>query len=644
MTAKSRTVRVSVVVAGGIAVWLFLLVSLFRIQVVKHTHYNTLASRQHEKPVEVPARRGNVFDRNEELLVGSSSAPSIIANPSQIEEASAVGRTLASILQCDRRTLTRRLREDREFLYVERKVAPAVWSQIEEASLPGVYSVLERDRVYPYGDLASHILGRTNIDNVGIEGIERQYDEYLRGTPGWRVLQKVPTRGSRPVAGSPFMAPRDGSDIELTIDVGLQGSAEMELEKALARTDAQWGMVLAMEPSTGEILAMTEKTGPRFRSKDGAAMNHCLSAQFEPGSTFKIVAFAAALEQGVVELDQIFDAGGGKYDFGFYKLRDSKEHDSLSVREAFWYSSNIVTAQIANLLGKQNLYRYARKFGFGSISGIDLPGEVAGILRKPVEWSGRSLGTIAIGHEMTVNLVQLVSAFAAIANGGMLMEPHVVREIRDADGHPVFQAEPTAIRRVLRPETAATLRDLLAGVVREGTSKQAALDRWDAAGKSGTAQMLNDDGTFSNRNYVSSFVGFVPAGNPKIALAVVLVDPTGVSAGGVIAGPVFRDILTRAATSMHSDPFADVRRKEAIRTWIASTEAGEPASLGAAPIVPSGTMPDVTGLTIREARRLMLANGVPVSCQGVGTVTAQEPKPGADIAGTSLCILKGVDL
>ena len=243
-----------------------------------------------------------------------------------------------------------------------------------------------------------------------------------------------------------------------------------------------------------------------------------------------------------------------------------------------------------------------------------------------------------------MNLVQLVSAFAAIANGGMLMEPHVVREIRDSEGHAIFQAKPTAIRRVLRPETAATLRDLLAGVVREGTSKKAALDRWDAAGKSGTAQMLNDDGSFSNRDYVSSFVGFVPAGNPKIALAVVLVDPDGVSAGGVIAGPVFRDILTRAATSMHSDPFADVRRKEAIRTWIATADAGEPALLGAAPIVETGTMPDVTGLSLREARRLMLSHGVPVRCQGVGAVTAQEPKPGADIAGTSLCILKGADL
>ena len=634
-----------IVVVCGVSLWLFLLVGLARIQIVEHHHYDQLADRQHTLRVDIPCSRGRIVDRYGKLLAGSVSSPSVIANPAQVADPGRVSRVLSPLLNQPVRQLKKHLSDDRKkFVWLRRKVEPALWEKIESKELPGIYCIPEMDRVNPYGDLASHVVGATDVDDIGLGGIEKQFDSLLCGTPGWQVLQRVPSSECRPVSATPSMLPIDGCDVVLTLDADLQSVTELELQRAIEKSDSWWGMALLMDPRTGEILAMANE-----RAEDGGkgelpVGNQCVIHQFEPGSTFKLITFAAALEEKSVTPDDLYYAWNGVKDFGGYRIHDSKKHDTLTVRQAFELSSNIVTAQIAQKLGRHRLYSYARDFGIGSVSGIALPGEMPGILEKPAGWSGRSLETISIGHEVAVNLVQLVSAFSAIANDGVLMEPRIVREVRRADGSLVEEFLPLPVRRVVSAETARTMRDFLAGVVERGTAREASVCQWPTGGKSGTAQMLQVDGRFSQTDYISSFVGFVPVGNPRVVAAVVLVDPSGISAGGIVAGPVFRDILTKAVCSDLSACFEPELQKEAVKEWLRTSEpAGDLPSATAAKDNPAsdGRMPDLVGLPLRAAKRILLARGVTVRCEGSGDVKDQTPHAGDEFRASGVCLLSG---
>ncbi len=650
----NRSVRMFVVVTCGVLVWFLLVSGLARIQIAEHDRFNTLAEKQHNLRVVIPFMRGRILDRRGTLLAGSISSPSVIANPAQIADAAAVSRVLGPLVGSYGDVLFERLSDRRKkFVWIRRKVDPALWESIEAKNLPGVYRIPEIDRVNPSGPLARQVVGSTDVDGVGLGGIEKQFDRLLRGTPGWQVLQRVPSSESRPVCTYPCRPPVNGCDIVLTLDSDMQSATESELRKAIERCGARWGMALVMDPSTGEILAMASEDG----TKGGMEVprgNRCVVSQFEPGSTFKLITYSAALEEKVVSPDDRFYGWHGKKDFGTYTIRDAKEYDTLTVQRAFELSSNIVTAQVAEALGREKLYAYARDFGFGTLTGIALPGEVPGMLHKPSDWSGRSLETISIGHEVAVNLVQLCSAFSAIANDGVLMEPRIVREIRGSDGEPRETFPPMPVRRVVSVETARTMRRFLEGVVRRGTGKAAAVGNWPTGGKSGTAQMLRADGRFSNTDFISSFIGFVPVGNPKVVAAVILVDPSGISAGGLVAGPAFRNILTRAMCTDLSDSFLPELQREAVRGWLRAKTAegaaaadagshGEHFAQAAAPAARPGRakMPDLRGLPMRVAKRLLLEAGAAVCCRGGGTVASQSPPAGSDLGRASAPVLTG---
>lgn len=641
MNPFNRRIRMFLVVSVGLVIWGFLFISLARIQILNHQEYSSRAERQHTCRVEVPCNRGKILDRNGILLAGTLSSPSLFANPLQIKKIRHTSSVLEKYLSDGSRVIQRRLSRGGSFVWLERKVSPETRDLVMAENLRGIYSIPEKDRIRPIGSLARRIVGITNVDNVGIEGIEKEFDSVLSGAPGWKVLQCVPDRRNRSMSGFPTQAPCTGCDVVLTLDASVQSVVELELERAVEKTGACWGMVMSMDPASGEVLAIASV----MPSEEGtpSLMNRCVSAQFEPGSTYKLITYAAALEERVVTPDDRFSAGNGKMSFGRYTIHDVKEYDSLTVREAFEYSSNVVTAQIALKMGKEMLYSYSRDFGFGSKTGITLPGELSGILRRPCDWSGRSLPTIAMGHEIAVNLVQMVTAYSAIANDGVLMEPHVVREIRDPDGGVVKSFPPVVVRRVVSSETAATMREFLGGVVEHGTGTAADLKSWPTGGKSGTAQMLDSGGGFSNSRFTSSFIGFVPVGKPRLVTAVVLVDLSGVFYGGVVAGPVFRDIMMKVACSELAEPLRGVLRREAVGQWLLAGE--EITEREDEPLLQTeedaNVMPNVRGLGLREAKRILLRSGLAVRCVGGGVVLSQDPPPGRGIVPGTHTTLSG---
>ncbi len=634
------------VVFAGVAVWIWLFAGLARIQIVDHADYKEQAERQHKHRVVIPCCRGGIYDRHGDLLAGTISTPTIIANPAEVRDTGEASRLLGPILGFPASQIRERLNRKGNFVYLARKIDHETGERAMAAALPGIHSLTEKARIRPHGGLALQTLGITNVDNVGIEGIEKQFDSVLRGQSGWIVLQAMPKRRSLSLPDFPHRPPEAGRDLILTLDAGVQSVVELEMKRAVARSGAACGMAIAMEPSTGDILAIVNCAPGTGGSHGTALLNQCITYQFEPGSTYKLVTYAAALDRGVVNLEERFDAGRGKMNFGPYTIHDHETYDTLSVREAFELSSNIITAQIALRMGVDDLYTYSRAFGFGSLTAIALPAEHRGVLREPEKWSGRSLATVAIGQEVAVTMVQLVGAYAAIANGGLLMEPRMVKEIRSPDGRVVERFPPRPVRRVVRPETAARMVELLQGVVERGTGKEADLGIWSTAGKSGTAQIY-ERGGFARDRFTSSFIGFAPAEAPKIVVAVVLTDVSGLFWGGMVAGPVFREILTKIACSDLGEPFEEALRKEAVSTWIDMETAPDPLEFAAADAGAGAeggvlsSMPDLSGMLLREAKSLLLRAEASVLLIGAGVVAAQEPPPGAEIRPGDTCRLIG---
>lgn len=658
MSPYQARYRLFLVCVGGVCLWVYLVACLMNIQIFNHEHYRERAENQHEYRVAIPANRGRIYDRNGEVLARTLSSNTIIADPARIQELGALdetGAALGGILGIRPSAVREKLEKRSRFAYVARKVDPEIGDRIAEADLPGIYCIPEKERTRPFENLALQVVGVTDLDMKGIEGIEKEFEPVLRGEDGWKVLQAIPRVGPRSLPGFPYRPPVDGCDVKLTLDASLQMIVEQELGKAVEKSGAAWGMALAMEPSTGDVLAMATSLSDEERRRSGGSilMNRCIAAQYEPGSTFKLVTYSGAFEEKAVSPFEIFDAGNGEMSFGSYKVSEARtsRYDRLAAREGFEKSSNIVSAQIGYRLGGrgegsygrgvEKLYSYSRAFGFGARTGIALPGEVPGLLRRPRDWSRRSLGTIAFGQEIAVTLLQLTAAYAAIANDGILMEPRIVESIVGPDGSVRERFLPRAVRRVVSSETAALMQDCMRGVVLRGTGKGLDVPLWRLAGKTGTAEMIVEGGGYSDTRFIPSFVGYAPADDPRIVLAVVLVDVSRVFYGGAVAGPVVREIFLKAACSELGEPFLPTLRGEAVATW---AHAGEPARADSAPSFAAclpETMPDCTGRFLREAKAALLRAEAAVRVRGSGTVVSQDPAPGTLLRSGIACMLVG---
>ncbi len=538
---------------------------LFFLQVQQRDRLAERATRQYQRRLPVVSRRGTISDRAGRELAVSLRAESVFAQPAAIEDKTGTARLLAPILGQPAREILARLDSDRPFVWLQRQLPPGQAGAIGDLGLKGIGLFPEGRRYYPRQELAAHVLGMVGVDDRGLEGLERQYDDLLGGQPQFITAQqdalgRIVFRQEPPERRAPVF------DLTLTIDEVIQYLTERELQRAVERSRARAGTAIVMDPYTGEILALANQ--PTFdpndyrRSSSASRRDRAVTDAFEPGSVFKVILTAGALEEGVVRPDDRFFGENGAIQVGGVTIRDHEKYGWLTVREILAQSSNVGAIKIGLKLGKSLYYHYMSGFGFGSLTGVDLPGEVPGLMRRPRSWSALSLPVLSLGQEVSVTPMQIATAFAAIANGGNLVRPHVVRDLRAQDRSLARRVEPLVIRRVISAETARTLLDMLRSVVEEGTGKEAALEEYTVAGKTGTAQKMDPaSGRYSHQKVVASFVGAVPAESPRLVILVLIDEPETLRWGAAIAAPTFREIARDALQYLQvpPSPTRDVR-------------------------------------------------------------------------------------
>jgi cell division protein FtsI (penicillin-binding protein 3)/stage V sporulation protein D (sporulation-specific penicillin-binding protein) len=510
------------------------------LQVIKGPEYAAMALRQHRETVMVPAGRGTIVDRNGEPLALGKVATTIYANPRQVDDAQNLTLSAGKILGAEPAELYPLLTDrSRGFVYLERKADPRKAEKLEELGFAGLGFYPEELRFYPQGPVAAQILGYAGLDNVGLEGLERSLEDTLSGTPGSQTVVKDPFGRALDVVETKPETP--GKDVRLTIDRQIQANAEEILADTVRRWSARSATAVVMDPHTGEILAMA--TAPRFnanrfsKTRADRRRNRAVTDTYEPGSTFKLVTVAAALQEGMVSPRSSFRLPP-TLKVADRTIRESHTRGTqrMSVREIVEYSSNIGTVTIAQRLGEGRLASWIDRFGFGRPTGVDFPGESAGFALPLDEWSGSTIGTVPIGHGIAVTPVQMARSYSVIANGGRLVRPHLIDRI---EGREVAGGK---ARRVVSRDVAAQMLSMLRGVVVEGTGTQAAIPGYTVAGKTGTAAKIDPDGTYSTSRYVASFVGLVPASKPELVVMVMVDEPRGGFYGGTVAAPAFREI------------------------------------------------------------------------------------------------------
>ncbi len=609
---KSRVlVAAAGLLFGLVLVWL----RIGWLQVVRHAHYTERADLNQEQRVLLRPTRGNLLDRAGHVLARDLKTYSVSGAPREMADPRRTARALAGLLDEPPARLLREFAKRPRFVWIKRRISPALAERIAARRERGVYLATEVQRVYPLGAASAELLGRTDLDANGVDGLELQLDPALRGRPGWTTLFRDGAGRSMALPGGLRREPEDGQHVVLTLDADLQCIVETHLAAAVKELRAVRGFAMFMDPRTGEVLAAA--VAPHL--EPGKARNWNFTDQFEPGSTYKPVVVGAALEEGLAKPDQVFEAsadGVGAVAPGT-NFHDVHKEASYRFRDAVRWSSNIVMGRVANLVGAERLYRYSTALGFGSITGITFPGEAGGRLRSPEHWSARSTPTIAIGHEISVTPLQLTLAYAAIANGGVMMRPMLVREIRDADGTTVRRYAPEASHRVFSEQTSALIREMLTAVVDSGTAKAARVPGIQVAGKTGTAQKYDASvGTYGRGLYLSSFAGFAPAEAPRMVGVVVIDEPRGAKYyGGECAAPVFGRVV------------ADLRRlpRGPLGSGVVQVAARPPAP---APVV----VPDLRLLPARTAERRLAAYDLRARNAGQGTrVLTQEPAAGTEV-------------
>ena len=545
---RSRRIVAAFVLMLGFAIVLF---RLFTLQVLQAAELTVKAERQHRKAVTVEGERGAIYDRLGKVLAINVEVPSVFGVPASLDDPSAVARDLGRILHVRVDEIEKKLKQERSFVWIARKLDPEQGRRLEGMPLEGIGMVMEGRRFYPKGPLMSHVLGFAGMDGQGLEGIERRYDPYLRGEKQMVVLQRDALGRTVFPKGLNEQGPAAGHSVTLTIDEVIQYIAEKELEEAVAASGAKGGIVIVMEPRTGAILAMA--LTPRFDPNAVRAIsadrwrNRVLTDVYEPGSTMKVFVAAAALEEKVMTPGTLVFGEYGRLAVANTVIHDHDKLGWMTFAQVLQHSSNIGMVKTALTLGDNRVHRYLRAFGFGERTEIDLPGETPGLVKEPRDWGRRSLASIAIGQEIGITPLQLITAVSVIANGGWLMKPYVVSEIRDGGGQVVFQAVPQVRRRPISPETAQALTGILEGAVVRGTGSRSAIPGYRVAGKTGTAQKIDPEtGVYSPTLFVGSFAGYVPADDPRLAILVVIDEPQAESWGGVVAAPVFRRVAEQA--------------------------------------------------------------------------------------------------
>jgi cell division protein FtsI (penicillin-binding protein 3) len=631
---KEIRFRVGVAKIGFLLVFVVIAGRAFQLQVMRGPELRRLGEAQHLKRMTSLPRRGAVLDRAGEALAVSLVAHSVGAHPRRIADKEAVAKELAEILGLKPAEVRKSLDSPKPFVWIKRQVTPREAEEIQKLDAKGITMSAEPNRFYPQGQIAGHVVGFVNRDSEGLEGLELQYNDYIRGEAGSSLIEFDAKRRSVLVQGVEELRIPPGADLHLTLNSAIQHLAEKELEAAVIKNRAKAGVAIVVEPFTGELLALANYPSfdPNMFSSQGQerARNRAIADSYEPGSTFKAILAAAALEEGVIGKEDVLYCEMGKYPYAGRMIHDSHPHGWLPFSRILQVSSNICFTKVAEKLKKERYFRYIEKFGFGKPTGVDMPGEVAGILRPPGSWAAIDLATHAFGQGISATPLQMAMAYAAVANGGFLMRPYVAQRVTGPQGEALLTNQPHVVRRVISEKTAHALAGMLKEVTTEGgTGTMAKVEGFDVAGKTGTAQKADPVHGGYSKKRVASFVGFVPADEPRFVLMVMVDEPEASVYGGIVAAPAFGNIARGALRHLvvaprHPDllPVAAAPIELPQRRLQSKTTA--PASAGDV-----DGAPDFIGLSLREAVEKARAARVKVKMHGHGHVIKQHPLPGA---------------
>jgi len=655
-----------------------------RIHATEAAELKEEGMRQASSFREIPALRGTLLDREGRVLATTTARYDLALDPTArgfTDRATVFFERLSSLTGVSESELRRRVRQRTSAQYVMlfRGLTEPQKDELLSLGIPGLITEERYTRRYTYGSLASHVLGHTGADGKGLSGLELRYNPFLEGQPGRRAVKRDRRGQVRAFVGGTVVEPRHGQNLKLTLDLVRQSVLEEELARGLEESGGNWATAVALDPHTGAILAMasvpTYDPNNPGAFPESARRNRAITDQFEPGSTFKLVPAVAAVELGKVRMDEVVDTGNGSATFSGRLLTDSQPFPSLTFTNVVAQSSNVGIGRVAQRIQSQELFRFARALGFGQPSYIDLPGEASGVLRNPTQWSGTSHISVSIGYEVSVTTLQLAAAYAALANGGRLLQPYVVEERQDLAGRTVWRARQDSVRRAFSARTSSTLLPAFQEVVQTGTARRAQVEHVTVAGKTGTARTASAGGY--TRAYRSSFVGFFPVEDPQVVIAIVVDNPQAGFAGGHISAPIFQRVAERWVRTFPKlvqqvaqvDPLpANVRsappnivnypgnvatqrllaagfrlsHPERYR-WLQQLTPSWPDSQR----IPVRTtlkvrtqtvelstehMPDLIGLSARQARYWLSQLGVHVTVRGHGQVVEQYPLPGAPLA------------
>jgi cell division protein FtsI (penicillin-binding protein 3) len=649
---------------------------LYYLQVIQYVDLTVRAQRQHCRLIEVTPKRGTIYDRQMQPLAISLTVDSVYAMPAEIPDPELVAKSAAPILGLDATELEGRLRASRTFCWVKRKVSEEQAERLRALNLKGIYFQQEAKRFYPHHELAAHVLGYVGIDGDGLAGQEYALNEQVRGKAGKALVAADARRQSFRSQG---WEGQPGKNVVLTLDRTIQYIVEKELRAAVQKWQAAGGTVIVQNPGTGEVLAMANE--PTFdpnrfqESTFEAHLNRAVGWVYEPGSTFKLVALAAALEEQLTTPNEVINCQHGSIVLAGHVIHDHEPYDNLTVEQVLAQSSGVGIIKLALRLGEERFYRYITNFGFGARTGIDAPGEERGLIKPPARWSGISIGEISMGQEVGVTPLQVVSAYSAIANGGVLFQPRLVRDVFLGDAHEPIP--PAVGHRVVSERTAATMRQLLSAVVESGTGRGAQLDGYTAAGKTGTAQKIDSSGSYSKTHYAASFVGFAPVSRPAVTILVVIDSPVGAIYGAEVAAPVFRSIAEQTLAYLNI-PHDNPSRWPSVQKSLPAGALGqkrerqagllpfgpEPAGVATSPVRPASfssfesvtnpgiipvedhaaiglessplvIVPDLTGLAVRQVTRECQRLGLELNLNGSGLAVEQNPTAGSQIPAGS---------
>jgi cell division protein FtsI (penicillin-binding protein 3) len=555
-----KKIKLREIIIGAFFTFFFIIIGVKAtyLQVFRGSWLSQKAADQYEVSFKSSGKRGTIFDRNLREMAVSIDVTSIAAHPQQIEDSNSAARSLSKALKIDRKVLAKKLNSKKKFVWIKRKVTPKEAEAVKKLDINGLDFIPEHKRFYPNKTLAAQLIGFTDIDDRGLEGIEFNYDDELSGEVfQYTVLRDAHGRGFE--AENMNSLSSSGKNLVLTIDSAVQYIAEKALGEAVKTFSAKSGMAIVMVPKTGAILALAHvplfnpNSVERFNRKFWR--NRIITDPFEPGSTMKIFSAAAAIESGSSSPNSIFFCENGAYKMGRHVIHDTHEHGWLSLQQIIKYSSNIGAIKFSAITGPEYLSRTLQNFGFGSKTGIDCPGETAGSLPPFKRWTKVDAGTISFGQGVSVSALQLIVATSAVANKGILMRPYVVQAITDHNGRLIKSFGPGKIRRAISEKTAGTLSRIMQTVITEGgTGVNAALEGYSVCGKTGTAQKIDENGGYSYEKYVASFVGFAPMENPKIAVLVVVDEPQKQHYGSIVAAPAFKAIAQETLDYMHIAP------------------------------------------------------------------------------------------